>query len=84
MKFLKIAALPLIAVACMAATPVYAADKSEAKANKKVCKKFRPTGTRIAKKTCMSQRGWDEVKKKAQDAARTSQRLSGHQNRDGG
>lgn len=63
-----------------------ASEKTEAAKdpNKKICQKYRPTGTRIMKKTCMTQRGWDELKRRAQDAARTSQRLSGHQNRDGG
>ncbi len=46
-----------------------------------VCQKYRPTGTRITKKTCMSKRGWKEVKRRAQDAARLGQRLSTHFNK---
>jgi len=62
--------------------PAYSAKNTEAKANKRVCKKYRPTGTRIAKKTCMSQRGWDELRKRAQDALKTSTRLGGMQNKE--
>ncbi|GAA6153932.1 hypothetical protein [Pseudoteredinibacter isoporae] len=46
-----------------------------------VCQKYRPTGTRITKKTCMSKRGWKEIKRRAQDAARLGQRLSNHFNK---
>lgn len=86
MKFIKSALIPMIAIASIASTQVHAADDADKaeKADRKICKKYRPTGTRIAKKTCMSQRGWDELKRKAQEAARTSQRLSGQQNREGG
>lgn len=48
--------------------------------NRRVCKKYRPTGTRIAKKTCMTKRQWAELKRRAQEAANTGQRLGGHQN----
>jgi len=85
-KLLKTSLIPMIAIAALATSPVHAADdeaKAE-KANKKICKKYRPTGTRIAKKTCMSQKAWDELKRRAQEAARTSQRLSGHQGRESG
>lgn len=87
MKLIKSSLIPMLAIAALATSPVQAADeKAEAaeKANKKICKKYRPTGTRIAKKTCMTQRNWDELKRRAQEAARTSQRLSGQQNREGG
>lgn len=62
----------------------YAADeKHSAKDdNRRICKKYRPTGTRIAKKTCMTKRQWTELKRRAQEAARTSQRLSGMQNKE--
>ncbi len=86
MKLIKSSLIPMLAIAALATSPVQAADeKAEAaeKAEKKICKKYRPTGTRIAKKTCMTQRNWDELKRRAQEAARTSQRLSGQQNRDG-
>ncbi|MBB6521343.1 hypothetical protein [Pseudoteredinibacter isoporae] len=86
MKSIKLSLIPMLAIAALATSPAYAADEAETakKSNKKICKKYRPTGTRIAKKTCMTQRGWDELKRRAQDAARTSQRLSGHQNREEG
>ncbi len=60
----------------------HAADEKDSAKddNRRVCKKYRPTGTRIAKKTCMTKRQWAELKRRAQDAAQTSQRLSGHQN----
>ncbi|MBB6521342.1 hypothetical protein [Pseudoteredinibacter isoporae] len=89
----KISLMSIIAIAALVAFPVQAEDKKATDTkktevaedpNKKICQKYRPTGTRIMKKTCMTQRGWDELKRRAQDAARTSQRLSGHQNRDGG
>ncbi len=86
MKLLKTSLIPMLAIAALATSPVQAADEKATaeKANKKICKKYRPTGTRIAKKTCMTQRNWDELKRRAQDAARTSQRLSGHQGRESG
>ena len=87
MKSIKLSLIPMLAIAALATSPVHAADESaEAakKSSKKICKKYRPTGTRIAKKTCMTQRGWDELKRRAQEAARTSQRLSGQQNREAG
>ncbi|GAA6153933.1 hypothetical protein [Pseudoteredinibacter isoporae] len=60
----------------------HAAEKKDTAKDddRRVCKKYRPTGTRITKKTCMSKRQWDELKRRAQDAARTGQRLGGHQN----
>ncbi|GAA6153931.1 hypothetical protein [Pseudoteredinibacter isoporae] len=87
MKLIKSSLIPMLAVAALAVSPVQAADeKAEAaeKANKKICKKYRPTGTRIAKKTCMTQAAWDELKRRAQEAARNSQRLSGQQSRESG
>ena len=87
MKLIKSSLIPMLAIAALATSPVQAADeKAEAaeKAEKKICKKYRPTGTRISKKTCMTQRNWDELKRRAQEAARTSQRLSGHQGRESG
>lgn len=66
----------------VASSSAYSAEASDAKANKRVCKKYRPTGTRIAKKTCMSQRQWDELKKRARDALNTSTRLGGMQNKE--
>lgn len=64
--------------------PSHAAEaKDTAKDDKRrICKKYRPTGTRIAKKTCMTKRQWKELKRRAQEAANTSQRLSGHQNKE--
>jgi len=75
MKFQKIKPLSIIA-ACMATNPTYSTGSNENVANKEICKKIRPTGTRSMKKTCMTQRGSDEIKKRGQYAARTSQRLS--------
>ncbi|MBB6521344.1 hypothetical protein [Pseudoteredinibacter isoporae] len=88
MKLIKSSLIPMLAVAALATSPAHAADEKKAeaaeKANKKICKKYRPTGTRIAKKTCMTQGAWDELKRRAQEAARNSQRLSGQQSRESG
>ncbi|GAA6153929.1 hypothetical protein [Pseudoteredinibacter isoporae] len=94
MNLKKLSLLSALTIAALTVLPVHAEEKkaeatpekTEASKdpNKKICQKYRPTGTRIMKKTCMTQRGWDELKRRAQDAARTSQRLSGHQNREAG
>ena len=39
---------------------------------KKVCKSFPPTGSRIGKKICLSQASWDEMARKAQSTLDTS------------
>ncbi|MCV6623925.1 MAG: hypothetical protein OIF51_19485 [Cellvibrionaceae bacterium] len=85
-KTIKTSLLAVITLALFSFSLVsYAnsSDEENAKNDKKiVCKKYRPTGTRIAKKTCMSKRGWKELKRRAQEAAKTSQRLSYQFNRE--
>jgi hypothetical protein len=43
------------------------------KNERRVCKSVAPTGTRIAKKTCLTQAQWDEARKIAQEATEKSQ-----------
>lgn len=83
MKLKEVTILTIALLACIATTPAHAAENSESAKSKKVCKKFRPTGTRFSKKVCMTQHRWDELKKNAQDLARNSQRLSLQQSRPG-
>ncbi|MBB6521346.1 hypothetical protein [Pseudoteredinibacter isoporae] len=77
-----ISCLTIATLSLSASINTYAADEKDSAKDddRRVCKKYRPTGTRIAKKTCMTKRQWAELKRRAQDAARTGQRLGGHQN----
>ncbi|MBB6521345.1 hypothetical protein [Pseudoteredinibacter isoporae] len=84
-RSIKLTIITVLSTLCLSAGLFSHAEAPEGKAidddKKVVCKKYRPTGTRITKKTCMSKRGWKEIKRRAQDAARLGQRLSTHFNK---
>jgi hypothetical protein len=56
-----------------------AADETPAKKEKtryerRICKSTAPTGTRIAKRTCLTQAQWEEAQRRSQDATDTVQK----------
>lgn len=66
----------------------YAADESATAAptknERRVCKTVAATGTRIAKRTCLTVAQWEEAQKIAQDAIEKSQTSSLMINKEGG
>ena len=71
--------LPLHAQEQAAEQATAAADDAPAKKEKtryerRICKSTAPTGTRIAKKTCLTQAQWEEAERRSQDATDTAQK----------
>ena len=49
-------------------------SKQASKRERRICKTTAPTGTRIAKKTCLTQAQWEEAERRSQDATDTAQK----------
>ena len=49
-------------------------SKQASKRERRICKSTAPTGTRIAKKTCLTQAQWEEAERRSQDATDTVQK----------
>ena len=76
---LAVTTLPLHAQEQAAAAAEQAADETPAKKEKtryerRICKSTAPTGTRISKKTCLTQAQWEEAQRRSQDATDTVQK----------
>lgn len=70
-----------------AARTAQAADEAKPAKKKKerrICKAVAPTGTRIAKKTCLTQAQWDEAQRVGQDATNKAQTSALMINKEGG
>jgi hypothetical protein len=49
-------------------------SRQASKKERRICKSTAPTGTRIAKKTCLTQAQWEEAERRSQDATDTAQK----------
>ena len=49
-------------------------SKQASKRERRICKSTAPTGTRIAKKTCLTPAQWEEAERRSQDATDTVQK----------
>lgn len=68
---------PAAAPATVAAPEAVAATEAPAVAeDRMICKRIAPTGSRIAKKTCMKASQWEQAQRDAREATDTIQRNS--------
>lgn len=69
----------VLAPSAKAAPAAKAATAETAKADRMVCKRIAPTGSRIARKTCRTQNEWEEMARRARDTVETAQRRGASQ-----
>lgn len=67
---------PEAAAPVMAAQAAENADSKKNRYERRICKSTAPTGTRIAKKTCLTQAQWEEAQRVGQDATDKAQTSS--------
>lgn len=68
----KISSIPCLLAAVLLVAPLAQADKPT-KNERRICKVVAPTGTRIAKRTCLTEAQWEHARQIAQEGTEKGQ-----------